>query len=193
MLPLILMCSFLLIIVFGRIFTQYLKTGDFGVRAASLNAPIIEILPGTVFILTFCFAFILVIMGYFGSIKMTIYLSLYIETFGFLIGFIGISVAMVGQIQMGNSWRIGVNPEEQTELITTGLYAKSRNPIYFGILLFWIGLTISFLHLLLFASALVCWFCIELMVRRIEEPYLIKKHGNAFTDYVENTNRYYLL
>ena len=64
MVSLILISSFLALAVLGRSFVQYKRNGDFGIRAASINAPLIEIVPGAIFVVTFCFAFGLVLFGY---------------------------------------------------------------------------------------------------------------------------------
>lgn len=190
MIPLILITGFLVVAVFLRIFIQHQRTGDHGIRTASKHAPVLEILPGTVFVLTFCFALTLVVIEYLGSIRLLYQLPMFVQLVGFLIGITGIAIIVISQFQMGNSWRIGVDQKESTPLITHGLYATSRNPIYFGLLIFWVGLSISFPHLLLWISAAICWVCIELIVRNIEEPYLIRKHGDVFQDYVSQTNRY---
>ena len=190
MISLILMSGFLTVVVFFRVFIQYRRTGDFGVRAAPVGSPLIEVLPGTIFVLTFCFALSLVIKRYVGYLETVVNLSPHIEYAGFFIALSGIMVTVVSQLQMGDSWRIGVDQQESTTLITNGLYGRSRNPIYFGILLFWIGLSITFPHPLLWISASVCWICIELIVRKIEEPYLRKEHGAEFQNYVARTNRY---
>ncbi len=193
MISLFLISSFLLVAVAFRVLVQYRRTGDHGVRAASLGSPIIEILPGTVFILSFVFAFVLVFLGYKEFIEQRLDLPESIQYIGLLIGLSGVAVTVVSQFQMGASWRIGVDQQEVTSLITHGLYSRSRNPIYFGILLFWVGLSITFPHTLLWLSAVICWVCIELIVRKIEEPYLKKKHGIAFNNYIAQTNRYTLL
>lgn len=91
---------------------------------------------------------------------------------------------------MGDSWRISVDQQETTELQTDGLYARSRNPIYFGLLLFWVGICGTFVQPLLILAAIICWICIELIVRKIEEPYLHKTHGEISAEYVRRTNRY---
>ena len=36
----------------------------------------------------------------------------------------------VAQYQMSNSWRIGIDENNKTELITKGLFSYSRNPIF---------------------------------------------------------------
>lgn len=91
---------------------------------------------------------------------------------------------------MGDSWRIGVDQKEITALKTKGIYEKSRNPIYYGIFVFWLGLVLTFPYVLLWLCALVCWLCIEVIVRKIEEPYLQKIHGKKYENYIYNTNRF---
>jgi len=187
---LILMSLFVLMAVIVRIIFQYLKTGDHGVRLAKSDAPLIEIIPGTLFVLSFCFAHIIVYLGYHNKITETVNLTNSLELIGFTIGMSGILITLLSQAKMGKSWRIGVDSEESTTLITSGIYAKSRNPIYFGILLFWIGLCLTFAHILLWLCAVICWSCIELIVRKVEEPYLMRKHGEPFQKYFDRTHRY---
>ena len=41
----------------------------------------------------------------------------------------------VAQYQMSNSWRIGIDENNKTELITKGLFSYSRNPIFLGMII----------------------------------------------------------
>lgn len=188
---LILIVIFLTLAVVLRTALQWLRTNDFGLRAARLDAPLIEILPGTFFVLSFASALILLSMGSMGHISPIIKPPYFLELFFFLFGLAGIVITIISQHQMGDSWRIGVDQKEETTLKTNGLYAKSRNPIYFGILLFWIGVSGTFPHPLIWALAAICWCCIEIIVRKIEEPYLKKIHRDMFETYLLNTNRYH--
>ncbi len=187
---LILMIVFLFFAIGMRVLVQRIKTGDFGVRVASHDAPLVEILPGSIFVLTFCVALVLVVLGHLGSIIADFDFPLWTRWSAFVLGLSGVLVTVLSQHQMGDAWRIGVDQEEVTELKTRGVYARTRNPIYFGILLFWIGLCLTFSNLWLWLCAGVCWVCIELIVRKIEEPYLEKVHGESFRDYATKTNRY---
>ena len=51
----------------------------------------------------------------------------------------GLLVTLAAQRAMGESWRIGVDPDERTELVTAGLFGRIRNPIFTGMLLFAAG------------------------------------------------------
>ena len=46
------------------------------------------------------------------------------------------------QIAMGASWRIGVDPDERTELVMDGPFAVVRNPIFAAMLPTALGLTL---------------------------------------------------
>ena len=125
MVSLILISSFLALAVLGRSFVQYKRNGDFGIRAASINAPLIEIVPGAIFVVTFCFAFGLVLFGYLGRAPLLFVPSIPFQLLGSLIGACGIAVTLLSQIQMGDSWRIGVDQQETTALITHGMHILS--------------------------------------------------------------------
>ncbi|WP_312992107.1 hypothetical protein [Chryseobacterium flavum] len=56
-----------------------------------------------------------------------------------LLKYLGISLMVlafiwvfIAQIQMKNSWRIGIDDELKTPLITHGLFRFSRNPVFLG-------------------------------------------------------------
>lgn len=182
---------FLALAVFLRAVIQWYKTGDFGIRMASYNTPMIEIIPGTLFVLSFCVAFLLTVLSVYDLVTALIELPIIVKWLSFLLSLSGILITVISQYQMGDSWRIGVDQNETTALKTNGLYARCRNPIYFGLLLFLIGLCGTFPNIILLVSALVCWICIEVIVRKIEEPYLFKVHGDDFTYYFDQTNRYF--
>jgi len=47
---------------------------------------------------------------------------------------------LVAQAHMGASWRIGIDSARRTELVRTGLFAVSRNPIFLAVRLALLGL-----------------------------------------------------
>ena len=124
---LILIISFLVLAVVLRAATQRIRTGDFGLRAASLDAPLVEILPGTLFVLSFASALVLITLGEFGYIMPIANFPYFIGWLFFALGATGIAITLISQHQMGDSWRIGVDQTETTKLKTYGLYARSRS------------------------------------------------------------------
>lgn len=98
--------------------------------------------------------------------------------------------ALLAQLAMGESWRVGVDETETTPLVTTGLFATVRNPIFsfMGLSLFGLVLLVpSPLSLLALALSGVG---IELQVRSVEEPYLTATHGEQYTSYASRAGRF---
>lgn len=190
---LLLSSTFLVFAIVVRISIQYYYTGDHGIRLAKRSAPFIEIIPGITFVFSFIVSFVLIIFNNLKLLPVDNSLSETIILAATLIGFSGIAITVIAQIQMGRSWRIGVDQNETTTLIVTGLYSKSRNPIYFGILLYWLAIAVNFPHPAMWVCAVICWISIEIIVRKIEEPYLKRVHGRTFEDYGRKTNRYLIL
>ena len=107
---------------------------------------------------------------------------------GTIVATLGIGMTMWGQFDMGNSWRVGIDSEERIELVTTGLYAHVRNPIYSGGLLFAFGLVLLVPNAVSLSGLIVVLVVLEIVVRRIEEPYLESVHGLAFRSWASTTS-----
>jgi protein-S-isoprenylcysteine O-methyltransferase Ste14 len=102
----------------------------------------------------------------------------------------GLVLCLTAQRAMGASWRIGVDPDERTDLVTSGLFGRMRNPIFTAMLLFAAGsalavpTAVSVLGLLLATAGIVAQVLI------VEEPHLRRQHGPAYDDYLARTGRF---
>jgi protein-S-isoprenylcysteine O-methyltransferase Ste14 len=89
---------------------------------------------------------------------------------------------------MGNAWRIGVDRNEKTELITSGPYHWIRHPIYSFQSLMLLGVIF-----LLPSLASLFFFLLHLVCVRLksndEESYLLITHGQLYKDYQGKTGR----
>jgi protein-S-isoprenylcysteine O-methyltransferase Ste14 len=65
-----------------------------------------------------------------------------IHAFGNALALLGIAATLYAQLAMGTSWRIGVDPEERTALVTDGPFALVRNPIFSAMLPTALGLAL---------------------------------------------------
>ena len=95
----------------------------------------------------------------------------------------------IAQMQMANSWRIGIDRQHKTKLITKGLYALSRNPIFLGILSADLGLFLVIPNALTLLNFVLVYVIIQIQVR-LEESYLIKSHGSNYLQYQHQVNRW---
>ena len=96
----------------------------------------------------------------------------WLQLAGVVLSGIGITGTLAAQVAMGDSWRVGVDPGEQTELVTDGPFALTRNPIFTMMLLTALGLTAIVPNALTLAGLVGLAVGVELQVRIVEEPYL---------------------
>jgi protein-S-isoprenylcysteine O-methyltransferase Ste14 len=109
---------------------------------------------------------------------------------GLVLAVAGVVGTMWAQLWMGDSWRIGVDPSERTALVTGGPYGRVRNPIYTAMFAFAAGVTLLLPTVLTLAGLVAVVVVIDLVVRRVEEPYLRATHGDAFTRWAAATGRF---
>ena len=109
---------------------------------------------------------------------------------GVLLVFVGIAITIGSQAAMGRSWRADVDPSARTALVTTGPFRLVRNPVFSGSAVTVVGLAlvvpnvVSLLMLVAFVAGL------EIQVRLVEEPYLLRVHGEAYRAYAARTGRF---
>lgn len=101
----------------------------------------------------------------------------------------GTWLTLHAQLQMGDAWRIGVQPGERTELRTQGLFAWCRNPIFTGMLL--VALAMVIWVPLVAPAWLALWLGLQLQVRTVEEPHLLEIHGERYRAYAAATGRFW--
>lgn len=96
----------------------------------------------------------------------------------------------VAFVHMGRAWRIGIDRAVPEELVTSGVFARSRNPIYLAIDLLALGaLALSPSPWFLVTSPLVL---LGVHARiRAEERFLHARHGATFERYRATTARYW--
>ena len=102
----------------------------------------------------------------------------------------GLITTLVAQFAMGDSWRIGVDESERTELVTDGPFSLVRNPIFAGMLPVGLGLMLlapNVLAVIAFVSLVVA---LQIQTRLVEEPYLLRTHGAEYAEYAEQAGRF---
>lgn len=77
-------------------------------------------------------------------------------------------------------------------LVTTGLYARSRNPMYVGVVLMLTGWALMLRSVPHAVYAAVVAGAFHLRVVMGEEPYLARRHGEAWRRYAQQVPRWLL-
>lgn len=108
---------------------------------------------------------------------------------GWLVVVTGMLVVLLAQAQMGGSWRIGIDTE-RTALVTSGLFALVRNPIFSGMLLMLLGLVL--LSPSPWSIMAVPNYLVLVMVQtRLEEEHLAALRGHQYRAYMSRVGRFF--
>ena len=103
---------------------------------------------------------------------------------------VGIVGTLWAQLAMGDSWRIGVDPRERTSLVQRGPFAFVRNPIFTSVIALALGMSLLLPGWLTVIGTLGVWAGLEIHVRTVEEPYLLRTHGDAYRRYASRVGRF---
>jgi len=96
---------------------------------------------------------------------------------------------LVAQTQMGASWRVGIDTANRTDLVSSGLFALSRNPIFLAVRVSMLGLFLVAPN----AATLAILAASEILVQvqvRLEEKHLRTLHGPAYDRYCARVRRW---
>src|SRR5690606_42135630 len=88
------------------------------------------------------------------------------------------------------SWRIGVEQTEVTDLVVNGAYAWVRNPVFTAVIATGAGLALMTPNPVALTALVALVIAIEIQVRAVEEPYLLRTHGQRYRDYAARTGRF---
>jgi len=181
-----------LAITFGvRVAIQLRRTGSTGLHGLPPEAGLLEWVAGGMFVAGLLMGGAAPILTLLGILEPIPALN---GTVGHVIGLVlaigGIALTFGAQLAMGDSWRVGVDPEERTALVTDGPFHVVRNPIYSAMLPTVFGLVLMVPNALAVAAITALFVGLELQVRLVEEPYLLKAHGEEYASYAARVGRF---
>lgn len=175
------------ILAFGlRGYIQWRRTGSTGFILPRLRAPIAERLGSLLFIA----ALVPLAIAPAPGVRLELLAGPAWGLAGAVLAFAGIVLCLVAQLVMGDSWRVGVDESETTDLVVDGLFAKVRNPIFTSMLVAAVGFALLVPNAWSLAAVALLFVGLELQVRYVEEPYLARSHGLAYTSYVSRAGRF---
>ena len=95
----------------------------------------------------------------------------------------------IAQMQMGESWRIGIDEKNATTLVEKGLFLVSRNPVFLGMRLALLGFFLVIPNSATLLIAFVNDILMQVQVR-LEEVHLYQTHGDMYKRYCQRIRRW---
>jgi protein-S-isoprenylcysteine O-methyltransferase Ste14 len=108
---------------------------------------------------------------------------------GVLLCLAGLVLFLSSLVSFGKSFRVGIDLDRSDKLVTTGVFALSRNPIYVAFAIALLGQFLIFSNwILLVYMAAGIWLFHRQVLR--EEEYLKMRYGEEYAEYCNRVRRY---
>jgi protein-S-isoprenylcysteine O-methyltransferase Ste14 len=103
---------------------------------------------------------------------------------------LGLAINALALYSFSDSWRVGIDREKPGKLVTTGIFAWSRNPVYISLDLLVLGtfLLQGLLIFLILTIGIAGSLHIQILQ---EEKFLVQNYKEAFIKYCSKTRRYF--
>ena len=113
-----------------------------------------------------------------------------LQKIGWIVLFVSLILVWISQSQMSTSWRIGIDEENKTKLVTNGMFSISRNPIFLGIMIANIGLFLVILNAFTLLIISLSTLSVNTQIR-LEEEFLKREFGNEYKEYTKKVRRWF--
>ena len=179
-------------LAFGlRIWLQLRRTGASGFKGVSGRPGSLEWIAGVLFVVAIAVGVAAPVLDVADVIEPLDALdSSGLRATGVAIFVVGLVGTVYAQISMGESWRIGVDEAERTALVTSGPFGIVRNPIFSAMLPASLGLALLVPNVVALVGLGALWIALEIQVRLVEEPYLLRTHGDVYREYAARVGRF---
>jgi protein-S-isoprenylcysteine O-methyltransferase Ste14 len=108
---------------------------------------------------------------------------------GVSLGFVGLTLFLLSLVSFGRSFRVGIDIDHPDKLVTTGVFAFSRNPMYVAVGFVLLGQFLVFPNwIVLVYLAAGIWLVHRQVLR--EEAFLREQYGQGYAEYCNRVRRY---
>jgi len=108
---------------------------------------------------------------------------------GVLLCLVGLLLLFLSLVSFGKSFRVGIDQVQPDKLVTTGIFAFSRNPIYVAFGLVLLGQFLVFPNWILLVYMVAAIWLFHRQILR-EEEYLRSHYGQPYSEYCDQVRRY---
>jgi protein-S-isoprenylcysteine O-methyltransferase Ste14 len=103
--------------------------------------------------------------------------------------YIGLLVLFASLVSFGSSFRVGIDVDQPDKLVTTGIFAVSRNPIYVGFALVLVGEFLVFPNWVPLTYLVAGFLLFHRQVLR-EESFMRQHYSEEYAQYCRRVRRY---
>ncbi len=111
---------------------------------------------------------------------------------GIMLSALGVCIFILAAIFMKSSWRVGIDKNTKTALVTNGIYEFSRNPAFVGFYLMFIGLFFTYSNIITLIVLVINVVAFHLLILQ-EEKHLLSMFGDEYERYKRKVPRYFLV
>ena len=101
----------------------------------------------------------------------------------------GVVFLVAAQVNLGASWRIGIEEGAKPGLVTTRIYTFCRNPIFLAMLITVAGYAVLIPTALSWVMVVAAFIGIRRQILA-EEEYLLRTYGDAYRAYARRVGRF---
>lgn len=112
-----------------------------------------------------------------------------IKVVGLAMGLIFLILMTLARLNLGSSWRVGLDYNTEDELMTEGFYRYVRNPYFAFILSFQFSIILVLPNAITIFAFIQSYLLLNLQVRA-EEAFLQEKYGTEYVNYMNNVGRF---
>lgn len=138
-------------------------------------------------VLVFVNAFLPSYLPYLGPIE--VLHNAPIQSLAWLLLALSLVWMLIAQVQMGHSWRIGIDQQNSTKLVSSGLFAVSRNPIFLAMRVNLLGLFLVLPNAISLCLLVAGEILVQVQVR-LEEEHLAQLHQENYVAYKAKVRRW---
>lgn len=112
-----------------------------------------------------------------------------IKIIGLILGIIFLVLMTLARLNLGSSWRVGLDYETKDKLVTDGFYNYMRNPYFTFLLSFQFTLILISPNAIVIFAFIQSYLLLNLQVRE-EEGFLQEKYGEEYIIYKSRVGRF---
>jgi protein-S-isoprenylcysteine O-methyltransferase Ste14 len=101
----------------------------------------------------------------------------------------GLLMLLLSLISFGKSFRVGIDIDHPDKLVTSGVFDRSRNPIYVGFFLVIVGQFLVFPNWVPLVYLVAGTWLVHRQVLR-EEEFMRRQYGEEYAQYCRRVRRY---